>query len=86
MTETAVVVIVGALIAAGPPTVLAWLAWKQSQENSKKSDAITGKVNEVHSLANSNLSAQTAALAEANTKIAILEKSVGALVERLSVK
>lgn len=79
MTETAIVAIAAAVIAATPPTIVAWLSFSQSRTNSLKADQTAKKVDEVHALANSQLSSVTSALAIANEKILGLEKMISAL-------
>jgi cell division protein FtsX len=48
----------------------------------RNTDTIIEKAEEIHTLTNSNLTAVTKALKEANEKIAALEKLVGTLVNR----
>jgi hypothetical protein len=78
--EIATIFVAGIISLA--PTGMAYLSWKSSRENSKKADVITVKTNEIHQLANSQLTTVTASLEAANKKIDGLEKLVVTLAER----
>jgi L-cysteine desulfidase len=79
MTEAATVNLIVAVVAALPPTFVAWLAWRQGKANAEKAVETGKKVDEVHVLANDNLAKVSSALAVANEKIVGLEKMVVAL-------
>lgn len=72
-----------ALIAAIPPTIASlvglWISWLNRRETKR----LITKTDEIHVLANDNLSKQTDALAVANQKIQDLKQDVGQLVSVL---
>lgn len=71
-----------AVLAAIPPTVMAFAALVQSVRNGRKADTISTKTEQIHVLTNSNLTSVKADLALANEKIQELERLVQTLVER----
>jgi hypothetical protein len=82
VTEATVTAIAVAGFAALPPTLVAYLAYRQSTVNAKKAEETSKKVDEVHILANSTLSTATSALAVANEKIAGMEKLLTEIAKR----
>lgn len=68
-----------ALIASVAPTLAALGAAAIGIRNSRKSDTIIKKADEIHTLTNANLTRVTNALEVANTEIIGLKKLVGAL-------
>lgn len=89
MTDTTIVALVSAVIAGIPATLVAWAALKKIEANTvatlateKKTDEIIVKAEEIHELANSNLSKMANALEIANTKVEGLQK----LVSELAIK
>lgn len=82
MSEQTLTTVIVAVLAAIPPTLVAFAAMLSSIRNAKKADAIISKTDEIHTLANSQLSTVTATLAVANEKIAGLEKLMGALAAK----
>lgn len=87
MTDTTLVTIAIAAIAALPPTITAFAAFRQGQRNEKKTDdntALTAetkqktddlvrKTDEIHTLTNSNLETVKKELVAANVRIAELQ-------------
>ena len=65
--------LVVALIAAIPPTLMAFVSLLKSQENGRKAD-------QIHVLVNSNLTNVKQELADANKHIVQLQKTVEALL------
>lgn len=78
MTDVAITALAGAVLAAVPPTMVAWAALRQSKRNAGKADVLIEKAVEIHTLTNSNLTAVKTALEVANAKIEGLQKLVEA--------
>jgi hypothetical protein len=75
MTETTIVTIIVAAIAALPPTLVAYAGLRKGRETGLKADVI-------HELADGNLLRITEDLAAANHEIAGLREQVTALVQQ----
>jgi hypothetical protein len=86
MTEPTLVALVTAAIAAIPPTLMAWGAFRQSQKNATKAEAnnviADAKADAIHGLANGNLAKISTELQLARQEIDGLKALVNALMKK----
>src|SRR5687767_536697 len=74
--------IILAIIAAGPPFLMAVAAFWQGKKNGKAAEKIQADTTQIHLLVNSNLAKVTTDLAAANEKIVDMHKLIAHMVER----
>lgn len=70
------------IVAIAAAAAVMWQASHNATAQSNKTEALSRKTDEIHTLTNSNLASVTSALQVANEKISGLEKLVASMVER----
>lgn len=73
MNTESITAIIIALVAAIPPSILAYASLRKGQDIEKKAEKADVKLDEIHTLTNANL-------ARATERIALLEASINKLI------